>query len=69
MSGLRRTTQRFTTRNEMNSKDIARRQLGRSALRVPAVGLGTMTFGQQVDERSAHALMDEAFEAGIDLLD
>ncbi|WP_019918705.1 aldo/keto reductase [Methyloversatilis discipulorum] len=53
----------------MNSKDIARRQLGRSTLEVPAIGLGTMTFGQQVDERSAHALMDEAFEAGIDLLD
>lgn len=53
----------------MNSKDIARRRLGRSTLEVPAIGLGTMTFGQQVDERSAHALMDEAFEAGIDLLD
>lgn len=53
----------------MDSKDIARRRLGRSTLHVPAIGLGTMTFGQQVDERSAHALMDEAFEAGIDLLD
>lgn len=53
----------------MDSKDIARRRLGRSSLDVPAIGLGTMTFGQQVDERSAHALMDEAFEAGIDLLD
>ncbi|WP_374337476.1 aldo/keto reductase [Methyloversatilis sp.] len=53
----------------MDSKDIARRRLGRSALEVPAIGLGTMTFGQQVDERTAHSLMDQAFEAGIDLLD
>ncbi len=52
-----------------SSKDIARRRLWHSALEVPAIGLGTMTFGQQVDERTAHAIMDEAFEAGIDFLD
>lgn len=52
-----------------NCKDIARRMLGRSTLEVPAIGLGTMTFGQQVDERTAHAIMDEAFDAGIDFLD
>lgn len=52
-----------------SSEHIARRPLGRSTLEVPAIGLGTMTFGQQVDERAAHAIMDEAFDAGIDFLD
>ncbi|MBP6097723.1 MAG: aldo/keto reductase [Methyloversatilis sp.] len=52
-----------------NCKDIARRVLGRSTLEVPGIGLGTMTFGQQVDARTAHAIMDEAFDAGIDFLD
>jgi aryl-alcohol dehydrogenase-like predicted oxidoreductase len=52
-----------------SSQDISRRRLGRSTLEVPAIGLGTMTFGQQVDERTAHAIMDEAFDAGIDFLD
>jgi aryl-alcohol dehydrogenase-like predicted oxidoreductase len=52
-----------------NCKDIARRVLGRSTLEVAAIGLGTMTFGQQVDERTAHAIMDEAFDAGVDFLD
>ena len=51
------------------AEHIARRALGRSTLVVPAIGLGTMTFGQQVDERAAHAIMDEAFDAGIDFLD
>ncbi|MBU0602594.1 MAG: aldo/keto reductase [Gammaproteobacteria bacterium] len=54
----------------MNStRHITRRTLGRSDLEVPAIGLGTMTFGQQVDEATAHAIMDEAFDAGIDFLD
>jgi aryl-alcohol dehydrogenase-like predicted oxidoreductase len=54
----------------MNSTpNITRRTLGRSDLEVPAIGLGTMTFGQQVDEATAHAIMDEAFDAGIDFLD
>nr|WP_026224572.1 aldo/keto reductase [Methyloversatilis thermotolerans] len=53
----------------MRSPNIERRRLGRSPLEVPAIGLGTMTFGQQVDAATAHSLMDEAFDAGIDFLD
>ncbi|MDP3873630.1 MAG: aldo/keto reductase [Methyloversatilis sp.] len=60
---------KVTGMKPVGTKDIARRRLGRSTLEVPAIGLGTMTFGQQVDERTAHAIMDEAFEAGIDFLD
>src|SRR5262249_42619540 len=44
-------------------------QLGRSELRVPPICLGTMTFGQQVDEASAHALLDHALERGLTFID
>jgi aryl-alcohol dehydrogenase-like predicted oxidoreductase len=43
--------------------------LGRSELRVPPICLGTMTFGQQVDEPSAHALLDHALERGLTFID
>ncbi|KAF1049476.1 aldo/keto reductase [Xylophilus sp.] len=43
--------------------------LGRSDLRVTPICLGTMTFGEQVDEATAHAILDRALERGIDFLD
>lgn len=43
--------------------------LGRSGLRVSPVALGTMTFGEQVDESQAHALLDHALERGINFID
>jgi aryl-alcohol dehydrogenase-like predicted oxidoreductase len=43
--------------------------LGRSDLRVTPICLGTMTFGQQVDEPAAHALLDHAVERGINFID
>ena len=43
--------------------------LGRSELRVTPICLGTMTFGQQVDEASAHALLDHAVSRGINFID
>lgn len=43
--------------------------LGQSDLSVTRLGLGTMTFGEQVDEAGSHALLDRAVEAGINLLD
>jgi aryl-alcohol dehydrogenase-like predicted oxidoreductase len=43
--------------------------LGRSDLRVTPICLGTMTFGQQVDEPAAHALLDHAIERGINFID
>jgi aryl-alcohol dehydrogenase-like predicted oxidoreductase len=43
--------------------------LGRSDLRVTPVCLGTMTFGEQVDEATAHDLLDHAIERGIDFID
>lgn len=43
--------------------------LGRSGLQVSPICLGTMTFGEQVDEATAHAILDRALERGVDFLD
>lgn len=43
--------------------------LGASALRVPPICLGTMTFGEQVDEGSAHSILDRSLERGVNFLD
>ncbi len=43
--------------------------LGASALTVPPVCLGTMTFGEQVDEASAHSILDRSLERGVNFLD
>ncbi len=45
------------------------RRLGESDLLVSEMGLGTMTFGQQNDEASAHAQLDLAFDHGINFID
>lgn len=44
-------------------------KLGQSDLRVTPICLGTMTFGEQVSERDAHAILDRAVERGINFLD
>lgn len=44
-------------------------RLGHSDLNVTPVCLGTMTFGEQVDEPTAHAILDRAVERGIDFID
>ncbi len=43
--------------------------LGASALTVPPVCLGTMTFGEQVNEATAHSILDRSIERGINFLD
>lgn len=45
------------------------RPLGRSGLNVSALCLGTMTFGEQNSEAEAHAQLDRAIAAGINLID
>jgi len=45
------------------------RRLGSSALVVTDLCMGTMTFGLQCDEPTSFAIMDRAFEAGIDFFD
>ncbi len=43
--------------------------LGQSPLQVTPVCLGTMTFGEQVNEATAHAILDRAVERGVNFLD
>ncbi|MCG2594287.1 aldo/keto reductase [Ramlibacter sp. XY19] len=44
-------------------------QLGQSDLRVTPICLGTMTFGEQVNEADSHAILDRAIARGINFLD
>ena len=44
-------------------------QLGQSDLHVTPICLGTMTFGEQVDEATAHAILDRSLERGVDFID
>lgn len=43
--------------------------LGQSPLQVTPICLGTMTFGEQVDEAGAHAILDRSLERGVNFLD
>jgi 1-deoxyxylulose-5-phosphate synthase len=45
------------------------KHLGRTGLQVSEVCLGTMTFGNQADEPTSHAIMDKAFEGGVYFFD
>ena len=44
-------------------------QLGSSDLHVTPVCLGTMTFGEQVDEATSHAILNRSVERGVNFLD
>jgi aryl-alcohol dehydrogenase-like predicted oxidoreductase len=44
-------------------------QLGASDLQVTPVCLGTMTFGEQVDEATSHTILDRSLARGINFLD
>lgn len=43
--------------------------LGKSDLHVTPICLGTMTFGEQVEEATAHAIMSRAVDRGVNFLD
>ena len=45
------------------------RRLGRSALRVSPICLGTMNFGPLTTEPDAHHIMDHALDHGINFFD
>lgn len=53
----------------MNSPSMQPVALGQSALQVSPICLGTMTFGEQVGEAEAFAIMDRALERGVDFFD
>src|SRR6202022_964963 len=48
---------------------MRKRLLGRTGVLVSEFALGTMTFGQEADEASAGALMDQYLESGGNLID
>ena len=43
--------------------------LGKTDIKVSNYCLGTMTFGEQTNEKDAHLQMDKAFDAGINFFD
>jgi aryl-alcohol dehydrogenase-like predicted oxidoreductase len=48
---------------------MERNRLGRSAIVVSDICMGTMTFGKQASEKEAFRIMDMAFDAGVDFYD
>ena len=44
-------------------------QLGSSGLQVTPICLGTMTFGEQVTEADAHAILSRSLERGVNFID
>jgi aryl-alcohol dehydrogenase-like predicted oxidoreductase len=48
---------------------MQRKRLGRSGLVVSSIGMGTMTFGSQCDERLSFRIMDCAYHHGVDFYD
>ncbi len=43
--------------------------IGQSGLRVSPIALGTMTFGTQSTKKDSFAIMDKAYDAGINIFD
>ena len=48
---------------------MEKRRMGRHGLEVPALCLGTMTFGLQVEEAPSREILDKAFENRLTFLD
>jgi aryl-alcohol dehydrogenase-like predicted oxidoreductase len=44
-------------------------ELGQSGLQVTPICLGTMTFGEQVGEATAHSILDRSLERGVNFVD
>jgi aryl-alcohol dehydrogenase-like predicted oxidoreductase len=48
---------------------VQTKRLGKSAIAVSKICMGTMTFGNQADEAMAHRILDMSFDAGINFFD
>ncbi|MEM7383441.1 MAG: aldo/keto reductase [Verrucomicrobiota bacterium] len=48
---------------------MEQRRLGRSGIVVSEICMGTMTFGDQSNEATSFAIMDRAYEAGVNFFD
>ncbi len=49
--------------------NAAKRRLGQSDLHIHPICLGTMTFGEQVNEKDSHAILARSLERGVDFMD
>ncbi len=45
------------------------KRMGRTGLRVSEICLGTMTFGYQCDQPTSFAILDSAWQAGVNFID
>ncbi len=45
------------------------KNLGKTGLKVSRICLGTMTYGDQVDEKTAISLIDKAYDSGVNFFD
>ena len=48
---------------------MEQKRIGRSQIEISALGLGTGTFGREIDEESSNRIMDYAIEKGITFFD
>ncbi|TGK07455.1 aldo/keto reductase [Leptospira semungkisensis] len=48
---------------------MKKRRIGKTALSVSEICMGTMTFGSTCDEKEAHKILDRAYDADIDFFD
>ena len=55
--------------NQKGNNSMQHTHLGRSGLKVSRLCLGTMNFGPQTDEATAHSIMDSALDSGINFFD
>ena len=53
----------------MAGQHMQYRRLGKSGIVVSDICMGTMTFGNQADEKESFKILDMAFDAGIDFYD
>lgn len=48
---------------------MKKNRLGKSSITVSDICMGTMTFGNQADEKASFRIMDMAYDAGVDFYD
>ena len=48
---------------------LEQRSLGRTGRKIPALALGCVTFGREIDEEDSYRVMDYAIEKGLNFFD
>ena len=48
---------------------MKQRRLGKTGLTVSEICMGTMTFGSMADEPTSLAILDKAYDAGVNFID